>query len=136
MPQITVTNALVLNRATALRAMLNGDSFGLLYTNIVTPTPNTTLGDLILATFPGYAAINLVGLWGAPVKLDAGVYAVVCPTQDFTCTGASAEIVRGAGIYSSLGLLATMPFNNPITLHAGRVIPVQFTMIESALLQL
>ena len=132
MPSVTVTNTLLANRAAALRSLVNADSFGCLYVNAATITPETVLGDLMLATFPGYAAINLVGLWGAAFKLDQGVWITVCPTQTFNCTGASAQLVHGAGIYSSLGLLGILPASAPIALHAGLAIPVQFSLLDVA----
>lgn len=136
MPGVNITNSLLANRASALRALLNADSFLLLYVNNVAASPDRVLGDLVLATFPGYSAVNLVGLWLSPIKVDSGVYVTVAPTQTFVCSGASAEMVFGAGIYSSLGLLALMPFQTPIPLHAGLAIPVQFSLVEAALLNL
>lgn len=130
MPDLVATDILIRNRANALRALVNADSFGLLFVQPVVLTPATVLSDLTLASFPGYAPINLAGLWMAPVKEQAGKYFVVCPTQTFTCSAASTEVVYGAGIYSSLGLLAAFLARTPIALAPGLDIPVQFTLMD------
>lgn len=98
-------NPLLLNRATSLRSLLNSGHQLCLFKNIALLSPATALGDLIEATFTGYARVNLAGKFNAPAFVKDGEYQLTMTAVNFTCTGGLAQDVYGWFIFGSLGLV-------------------------------
>lgn len=72
-----------------------------LYTNDLTPTPDTVLADLTEATFGGYASVTLTTWSNAFSKVNGDGY-VVSPLASFSASGvAPSEVVYGC--YVRLG---------------------------------
>ncbi len=82
-----------INPGTAVLTKLSAAKIGAGLT-LVTPGPNTVIGDLGEATFIGYAESATV-VWGAPVNEADGTVTSISPSHLFRCTtGGTVQTVQ------------------------------------------
>lgn len=81
------------------------DSVMHLYQNDVTPTPALVLGDLTVATFTGYAGVDLAA-WGNPFLDAENMATILSPLATFRPTGTAIQnVIYGWYILDDGGLL-------------------------------
>lgn len=104
----------VADRLDAIRTTLNTSSSLRLYTNNITPDPDSDPSTWTLATYTGYANIDLTGVYPTKTNPAAGEYEIDLPDQEFAAptSGGSQTIylwaIRdGSGNYVYFGKLPT-----------------------------
>lgn len=105
------------NRLTASSGPLNGCQL-VLFTNPIAYDPNTTLADLTLATFSGYAAVTGITFGTAYIGVDGFVH-VTAPSQQFSASASpNAETIYGWALLNTAGttLILGTTFDTPINI--------------------
>lgn len=133
MSALVASNALLLNRATSLRTLLNSGHFLKLFRNNFLPTPADSLGSFVEADFGGYASVDLTGQFGAPLKVVDGEYQIATPAYTFSCTGAPNNSVYGAYVTDGFDVKYSFVFAAPIIVSNGTIFTVQISPQEWAL---
>lgn len=129
MSALITSNSLLQYQATSVFQLLNSDVWLRLFKNDFVPGPANELGDMIEATFPGYAPIHLINLWLAPVKVRNGVYAIRLPEKDFLATSGNGSMVYGFYVSRGPALLCSGRFDTPILVNAVLTIPIVIDFI-------
>lgn len=125
------SNFAVLSVLSLWRSQLTIGSTLRLYANDYTPTPLDTWGSFTEASFTGYAAVSLVGLYPTPVAVVPGQWEMSMPSQIFNCSGGAGETVYGCAILdNSLNLWFSFPFAAPIVFAAGQSYAVSVDLNE------
>lgn len=127
MPLACWSNYLLDQRAGTLQSYLNGLGANLrLFSNVLVPTPASLLTDFVECNFPGYAAIPLNGLFGAPAFVIDGEWQIATGTLSFTCTGGPGQFVQGWWIDDGTNLIAAQNFSPAEFVGPGS--PLQFSL--------
>lgn len=120
MPAIVTSNLFDENTANANVVTLSDTGVYLrLFTNNVTPDPSFTLASFTEATFAGYAAKDLDGLWGPVNKVIDGEYRSQLPVQTFTGGVGANQTVYGWYIEGGGDLYLSCRFTAPIVVNNG-----------------
>lgn len=77
MPVTTVQDVELAEQLTAVHARFNAESTLRLYTNTPVITTAMNAGHFTEATFAGYEAVDLAGLWSEPEQDEAGAWVMV-----------------------------------------------------------
>ena len=123
--QLVASNVLLLDRADALRTLLNSGHTLRLFSNDYTPLSQDSLGSFAEATFTGYAAVGLSAAFAAPVKVQDGEYQISTTFYVFTCTGGSTTMCYGAYITAGSDWKFAIRFDTPITVNNGTSFAIQ-----------
>lgn len=115
MPSFVTSNDCDEEALTDWKERLNDSTHFLhLFTNNITPVPATALGDLVEATFAGYAPIDMTGKWGAIFKVLNGLYQMDSDVVEFTATVGANETCYGWYIADDTILKFSKRFAAPI----------------------
>ena len=115
------------------RSTLTAGSTLRLYVNNHTPSPADTWSAFTEASFAGYSAQSLTGLYPTPTNVIAGEYQMVLPTQSFNCSSGTGQTAYGCAILDGSGnLWFSFPFVTPIVFTAGLTYGVNVTLQEWA----
>jgi hypothetical protein len=92
-------NAETQEQCQAVRTRLNAESFVRLYTDNITPDPDTAPGGLTEASYTDYAEEDLTGRWEAVQQDETGVYSTVTDEITFAApSGGASETIRLVGL--------------------------------------
>jgi hypothetical protein len=98
----------------------------MLFTNPITPTPTTVLGDLAELVGTGYVRPVLTG-WGAPVLGGDGYYTTSLPVQNFTNSGGTNWPAAYGWAYvnfDGITLISVGLFTSPIVNPPSGILPL------------
>lgn len=133
MSVLVASNALLLDRASSLRSLLNSGVFLRLFTGPPVISPADVLADFSEATFAGYAGEDLAGDFGAPSKIQDGAYRINSVAKTFTCSGAPFETVLGCYLDNGTDVLFSSLFDSPILVANGTSFQVSISPQDWAL---
>lgn len=125
MNQLVASNVLLLDRADALRTLLNSGHTLRLFQNDFVPLSQDSLGSFSEATFMGYAAASLSADFAAPVKIIDGEYQISGTFHTFACTGGSSQTIYGAYITAGSDWKFAIRFDAPLVITNGVSFAVQ-----------
>jgi len=133
MEGVVASNAFLIERLTSARAVLNAGHSLHLFGNNLTPVPADGLTAFTEIAFPGYAAINLNGQFGPPLKVQNGRYLIATPNFAFTATGVSGATAYGWYVRTTGALKFSARFPDPIVIGPATELYVRVEMQEWSL---
>lgn len=119
MAQPLWSNAKLLAFCTTLANYLNSGHTLRLFTNTFLPDPSSPLSFFTEATFTGYAAVPLAGVFATPTLVQNGQYQTTSSVLTFQCTGGSGQVIQGWYIDDGTNMIACQLLDSPVTISAG-----------------
>lgn len=115
-------NAELLDQITEVRTRWNaaGGSVLRLFQNNFTPNPASVIGDFTVASYTGYAEVDLEAEWSAPSLEAAGHYAMQTDEYQFDPPGSGGpNTIYGAYIVHDGAVVLSKRFDASILVEVG-----------------
>lgn len=127
MPTPVTSDTLLQARAEELRTLLNSGHLLRLFSNDLTPAPDTPRSAYVEATFGGYEAKPLAGQWSSVVMAQPGLWEFQAGPFEWARDGGSGGTVYGWYIDGGDDVPFAQRFANPVSMEPKTILRLLVT---------